>query len=167
MGSSQSSGRFICVSHARDVDGCVCAALIRHATESGYLLTNYGNLNECLRNITNKYDFVYVCDLGINTTHLEEFSRIRRFAELTYIDHHQLDEDLLTTLRDMGVEVVHDLRDCASVLTYDLFRESLPREASLLASYAAISDRLENGPISKGSFGDMIEISFCSKPCCC
>ena len=141
--------KVMCVSHIKDVDGCVCAALIRCATKSRFLLTNYGNINECLRNIKNNYDFVYVCDLGINKTTLEEFSRIRRFAELTYIDHHRLDEDLLETLEEMDVKIVHDLRDCASVLTFNLFQEILPREAGLLASYAAVSDRLEDGPIAR------------------
>jgi len=102
-----------------------------------------------LRSIQESYDLVYFCDLGINETIIEEFSRIRRFAELTYIDHHPLDDDFSEALQEMGVEVVYDRRECASVLTFNLFQGSLPREAGLLASYAAFSDRLEDGPIAR------------------
>jgi single-stranded DNA-specific DHH superfamily exonuclease len=144
-----SSPKIVCVSHIKDVDGCVCAALIRCATKSSFLLTSYGHMKKCLRNIGDNYDCVYVCDLGINMSTMEEFSRIRQFAELTYIDHHHTDEDVLGALKDMGVEILHDLRDCASVLTFDLFKETLPREAGLLAAYAAVSDRLEDGPIAR------------------
>lgn len=143
------TSKVMCISHIKDVDGCVCAALIRCATKSRFLLTNYGNIKERLRNIKSNYDIVYVCDLGINNAMLEEFRRIRRFAELTYIDHHYLNDDLFETLKEMNVNIVHNLQDCASVLTYNLFQEILPDEAGLLASYAAVSDRLENGSIAK------------------
>jgi oligoribonuclease NrnB/cAMP/cGMP phosphodiesterase (DHH superfamily) len=144
-----SSQKAICISHIKDVDGCISAALIRRAIKSGFLLTNYGNINNCLRNISNKYNAVYVCDLGLNETIIEEFNRIRQFADLTYIDHHYLTEDILKSLGEMGVQVINDLRDCASVQTFNLFKDMLPREAGLLASYAAFSDRLENGPKAK------------------
>lgn len=139
----------ICVSHLKDVDGCVCAVLFKLAIKSGFLLTNYGNIINYLSNIDNDYDYVYVCDLGMNNSILEQFRRIRQFAELTYIDHHPLSNDLLKKLEQINVKIVHDLRDCASVLCYNLLNEFLPREAGLLASYAAISDRLEDGPIAK------------------
>ncbi|MHA2408052.1 MAG: DHHA1 domain-containing protein, partial [Candidatus Ranarchaeia archaeon] len=140
--------RGMCVSHIKDVDGCICAALIKCATKSSFLLTNYGNLNECLKSIRNDFDIVYICDLGINVVNLDEVKRIREFAEVTYIDHHY-NESLLKSLEQMKVKLIHDTRDCAAVLTYNLFRKHLPGEAGLLASYAAISDRLENGPIAK------------------
>ncbi|UCH01738.1 MAG: hypothetical protein JSV20_07800 [Candidatus Bathyarchaeota archaeon] len=140
------SQKVICISHIKDVDGCICAALIKRAINAGFLLTNYGNINQCLSNISNKYNAVYICDLGLNETILEELSRIRQFAELTYIDHHYLAEDILKSLGEMDIQVINDLRDCASVHTFNLFKDMLPREAGLLASYAAFSDRLENGP---------------------
>jgi len=105
-------------------------------------------MNECLRRVRRDYDSVYICDLGIKKNTLSEFKRILQFAELIYIDHHQLDDDLLEALEGIDVRVIHDTRDCASLLAFDLLREFLPREAGLLASYAAISDRLENGPIA-------------------
>ena len=145
----EESPKVVCVSHLKDVDGCVSSALVRCATRSRFFLTNYGDIKKCLRSIQESYDLVYFCDLGINETIIEEFSRIRRFAELTYIDHHPLDDDFSEALQEMGVEVVYDRRECASVLAFNLFQGSLPREAGLLASYAAFSDRLEDGPIAR------------------
>jgi len=143
------SAKVMCVSHLKDVDGCICAALVRYATKSNFLLTDYGHIKECLRNIQKKYDVVYLCDLGFSETLLEEFLRIRQFAELIYIDHHPLDEHLLKRLSEMEVEIVHDLQECASVLTFNFLNKFLPKESGLLASFAAFSDRQENGPIAK------------------
>lgn len=147
--TSEANSKIICVSHIKDVDGCVCAALIKHVTKSHFLLANYGNINVCLRGIHQTYDAVYVSDLGINETTAKEFERIRQFAELTYIDHHPIDAEVLKDIQKMGVKVVHSRLDCAGILTYNLFEADLPREAGLLASYAAVSDRLENGPLAK------------------
>lgn len=141
--------KVVCISHIGDVDGCVCAALVRCATKSSFLLTDYGNMNACLKSVQRGYDLVYVCDLGIDEAVMGEFSRIQKFAKLTHIDHHPLDRGLSEALQELGVEIVHDNRECAGVLTFNLFRETLPREAALLASYAAISDRKEDGPHAK------------------
>lgn len=145
---NRESAKSICVSHIKDVDGIVCAALINLATNSNFLLTNYGNLKESLRSIGAYYDHVYLCDLGINSSALDELSRIRKFAEITYIDHHHIERSFLYRLEEIGVDIIHHQRDCASILTYNLFKELLPREAGVLASYAAISDRLEHGPLA-------------------
>ncbi len=149
MLKQEQSPKVLCISHIKDVDGCVCAALIRYATKSQFLLTNYGNINQCLRRVENKYDLIYICDLGINESIMKEFDRIQQNTEITYIDHHNIDEGLLEKLEKMDIKIVHDQRDSAGVLTFNLFKEVLPREAGLLAAYAAISDRLEDGPIAK------------------
>jgi nanoRNase/pAp phosphatase (c-di-AMP/oligoRNAs hydrolase) len=146
---NESNSKIICVSHIKDVDGCISAALIKYVTKSQFLLANYGNINDCLRRIYHTFDIVYVCDLGINETIVKEFERIRQFAELTYIDHHPIDASILKTIQKIGVKVVHSQMDCTGILTHNLFKADLPREAGLLASYAAVSDRLENGALAK------------------
>ena len=50
------STKILCISHIKDVDGCVCAALIRRATKSQFLLTNYGNITQCLKSIKRNSD---------------------------------------------------------------------------------------------------------------
>ncbi|MDQ1279942.1 MAG: hypothetical protein QG670_1204 [Thermoproteota archaeon] len=148
-GLDEANPKIMCVSHIKDVDGCVSAALIKHVTKSHFLLASYGNLNDCLRSIRTSYSSVYVCDLGINETMIKEFERIRQFAELIYIDHHPIDLAVLKAIQKIGVKVVHGRLDCAGVLTYNLFERDFPRGAGLLAAYAAVSDRLENGPLAK------------------
>lgn len=143
------SSQVMCVSHVKDVDGCVCAGLFKLAAQARFLLTDYDRINECLRTIREPIDVVYLCDLGLNETNVEELDRIRGFAELTYVDHHPVDEGLVEQLKGIGVEIVHDVGDCASVLAFDLLHESLPHDAGLLAAYAAVSDRLEDGPIAR------------------
>ena len=72
------STKILCISHIKDVDGCVCAALIRRATKSQFILTNYGNITQCLRRVENRYDLIYICDLGINESIMKEFDRIKK-----------------------------------------------------------------------------------------
>ncbi len=146
---NESNSKIMCVSHIKDADGCISAALIKHAAKSQFLLANYGNFNDCLRRIYDSFDVVYVCDLGINEKTVKEFERIRQFAELVYIDHHPLDASVLKSIQELGVKVVHSQLDCTSVLVHDLFKAELPHEAELLASFAAVSDRLENGFLAK------------------
>lgn len=136
----------MCVSHLKDVDGLVCAAIIQRAIKANFMLTNYGNITPCFSKIRQNYDHVYICDLGLNENHIKSITRVRQFAEVTYIDHHQLDPKLIATLEELGVDVIHNTQDCASVLTHQLFHELLPYEAGILPCYAAISDRLEQGP---------------------
>ncbi|MCW4041052.1 MAG: DHH family phosphoesterase [Candidatus Bathyarchaeota archaeon] len=142
----QPSLKTMCVSHLKDVDGCVCAAIIRSAIKANFMLTNYGNITTCFSKIRQNYGHVYICDLGLNENHIKSINRVRQFAEVTYIDHHQLDPNLIDTLQGLGVDVIHDTRDCASVLTFQLFHKLLPHEAGILPCYSAISDRLEQGP---------------------
>jgi oligoribonuclease NrnB/cAMP/cGMP phosphodiesterase (DHH superfamily) len=142
----QSSQKTMCVSHLKDVDGLICAAIIRSAIKANFMLTNYGNITTCFSKIRQNYDHVYICDLGLNENHINSITRLRQFAGVTYIDHHQLDQKLIVTLEGLGVDIIHDIHDCASVLTYQLFHELLPHEAGILPCYSAISDRLEQGP---------------------
>jgi len=140
------SQKIMCVSHLKDVDGCVCAAVIRSAIQANFMLTNYGNIITCLSKIRQSYDHVYICDLGLSENHIPSINRVRQFADVTYIDHHQLNPNIIAALQGLGVEVVHDTQDCASILTYQLFQEYLSHETGILPCYSAISDRLESGP---------------------
>jgi len=141
--------RSVCISHIKDVDGCVCAALVFRLLGGRFVLVNYGNLQQELKKIRRNTELLYICDLGLNETVLEDLRRIREFAEVVYIDHHPMDEELREELVNLGVELVHDTRECAGVLTYHKFREALPWKAGLLAAYAAISDNTESGPLAQ------------------
>ncbi len=67
---------------------------------------------------------------------------------MTIIDHHPMEKSLSDALSGLGVEIVHDTRDCASVLVYDHFKDRLEVDAARLAAYAAVSDMFEDGPVA-------------------
>jgi oligoribonuclease NrnB/cAMP/cGMP phosphodiesterase (DHH superfamily) len=55
---------------------------------------------------------------------------------------------VLERLKHSGITVVYSALDCASILLYNHFKHKLGREAARLAAYAAVSDRLEDGPLA-------------------
>ncbi len=134
--------------HGDDVDGLTCGAFLRRLTGCTVYMANYDNLEHALGMVTPPVKTLYVCDLNIREALLAELLRIREFADVNIIDHHQISDELMARLRDAGVSVVLDTRDCAGVLVYDAFREQLGPEAARIAAYAAISDMFEDGPLA-------------------
>lgn len=142
----------MCISHGKDIDGIVSAALVKAVTGSELKLLDYNELLEALKEAEG-YDEVYLCDLGMVGAkldeELEEFKRIASSSRFIYIDHHRVDPKVKAKIRRLGLEYIHSTKDCASTLVYDYFKESLPEEASLLAACASVTDYLEDGPIAK------------------
>jgi oligoribonuclease NrnB/cAMP/cGMP phosphodiesterase (DHH superfamily) len=133
--------------HGDDVDGLTCGAFLRRLTGCSVYMANYDNLEHALGMVTPPVKTLYVCDLNIREALLPEILRIREFADVNIIDHHQISNDLMARLRDAGVSVFLDTRDCAGVLVYDAFKDELGPEAARIAAYAAISDMFEDGPL--------------------
>ncbi len=133
--------------HGDDVDGLTCGAFLRRLTGCSVYMANYDNLEHALGMVTPPVKTLYVCDLNIREALLPEILRIREFADVNIIDHHQIGNDLMARLQDAGISVVLDTRDCAGVLVYDAFKDELGPEAARIAAYAAISDMFEDGPL--------------------
>ncbi|MBN2336331.1 hypothetical protein JXL21_12290 [Candidatus Bathyarchaeota archaeon] len=133
--------------HGDDVDGLTCGAFLKRLTGCEVYLANYDNMEHALDKVTPPVDTLYICDLNIRAALEPDLMRIKGFAEVNIIDHHQMDPELKLRLTDAGFSVILDPRDCAGDLVYDTFREELGREAARIASYAAISDMFEDGPI--------------------
>jgi len=142
------SPNIVCISHGEDVDGITCAALLKRLKGARPILVTYDDFHETLQGITPPLDALYICDLNIREDLLDEILRIRGFTGITVIDHHPASELVLEKLTAAGVEVVHDTRDCASVLLYDHFSEELGREAGRMAAYAIWADQFEDGPLA-------------------
>jgi len=141
--------------HGDDVDGLTCGAFLKRLTGCEVYLANYDNLDNALLKVQPPVTCLTVCDLNIREALRPELRRIRRFAEVTIIDHHQMGQVFMDELKEMGVSVTLDTRDCAAVLVYEAFKKQLGQEATRLAAYAAISDMFEDGPIASRIMGKM------------
>ena len=139
----------VVISHGEDADGITCAALLKRMKAAHPILVNYDDLKNAMSSIQPPLEELYMCDLNIREDLVEEIIRITGFARVTLIDHHPTTPGILEQLEKAGAEVVHDPRDCASVLLYNRFRDELGREAGRMAAYAAWADQFEDGPIAE------------------
>ena len=139
----------VCISHGEDADGITCAALLKRMKEAHPILVTYDDLKDSLRGIQPPLDELYLCDLNVREDLVEEILRIAGFSRVTVVDHHPAADGVLERLVEAGAEVVHDPRDCASVLLYDRFRGELGRKEGRMAAYAAWADQFEDGPIAE------------------
>lgn len=140
--------KVLTITHGDDLDGLTCAALIMRIRGGEVRLANYDNIEGVLREVQPPLEQLYICDLNIRRGLLGDILRIKGFSEVIIIDHHGMDEGVKRSLVEAGVELIHDTRDSAGVLVYDLFRDELGKEPSRLAAYAAISDMFEDGPMA-------------------
>jgi nanoRNase/pAp phosphatase (c-di-AMP/oligoRNAs hydrolase) len=136
-----------CISHVKDVDGLSSAALVLAAKGGTFRLTDYDDLFKEIDSVPASATGVTICDLGTNASNFPEFvARLSALAmrmPVTYIDHHYLTEEAKEQILKTGVELRHDVRDCASMLTYLTYKGSLPEGARLLALYGAVTDYMD------------------------
>jgi RecJ-like exonuclease len=139
-----------CVSHVKDIDGICSAALTRAATGAEVTLTDYGRILEDLRDVPPDARYLYICDLGVDTSDAEPFlnliSTLSRRTRLTYIDHHYLPTATKQRIRKLGVKLVHSEAECASILAYMNFKDILGPRFQLLALYGAVTDEMDHAP---------------------
>lgn len=141
--------------HGDDADGLTCGAFLKRLTGCDVYLANYDNLEIALAKVQPPVTSLTICDLNVREALEGEFIRIRGFAEITIIDHHQMDAAFMDRLRELGVNVTLGTQDCAAVLVYEAHREKLGRDAARLAAYAAISDMFEDGPAASAILARM------------
>ena len=139
----------VVISHGEDADGITCAALLKRMKAAHPILVNYDDLKDALRSIQPPLDELYFCDLNIREDLIEEMLRITSFSKVVLVDHHPTAPGILKRLENVGAEVVHDCRDCASVLLYNRFSGEMGREAGRMVAYAAWADQFEDGPIAE------------------
>jgi len=136
-----------CISHVKDVDGLSSAALVLAAKGGTFKLTDYDDLLKELDGVPATATSVTICDLGTNASNFPEFvGRLAALAKrmpVTYVDHHYLTEEAKEQILKAGVDLRHDVRDCASMLTYLTYKDGLPEGARLLALYGAVTDYMD------------------------
>ena len=141
--------------HGDDVDGLTCGAFLKRIYDFEPYIANYDNLENALEKVQPPLDTLFICDLNLREALEPLLLRIKNFAEVRIIDHHQMEETFKIRLLEHGFIIRLETDDCASVLTYDTYRENLGVEGARLAAYAAISDMFENGPIATSILSTM------------
>jgi len=143
-----------CISHKEDCDGISSAALIRQAFGGDAMLVDYPGQMEALNQVVldKKLKSLYICDLGLSKKTQDEFidimSRLRKNkVSVTYIDHHDVDPTVVTSLGKLKVKVIHDINECTTVQVYNAYKSKLNDHASFVATCAAITDYMEDRPL--------------------
>jgi len=146
--------KVICISHKEDCDGISSAALIRQAFGGDAMLVDYPGQMEALNQVVldKKLKSLYICDLGLSKKTQDEFidimSRLRKNkVSITYIDHHDVDPTVVTSLGKLKVKVIHDINECTTVQVYNAYKSKLNDHASFVATCAAITDYMEDRPL--------------------
>lgn len=128
-----------------DCDGICSGALAMAANQKADVhFSNPVSIAEDL-DLAKESDRIIVCDIAINTAFARpiknKIGALLKKAEVTYIDHHPLPPRFNVTW------LTHDLKACASELTYAHFHSSLDPDLSRLAIYGAIGDYRDNTPL--------------------
>ena len=146
--------KVICISHKEDCDGISSAALIRQAFGGDSILVDYPGQMEALNQVVldKKLKSLFICDLGLSEKTQDEFidilSRLRKNnVSVTYIDHHDIDPNVIIALEKIKVKVIHDINECTTVQVYHAYKSKLNDHASFVATCAAITDYMEDRPI--------------------
>ena len=152
--STSKRTKVICISHKEDCDGISSAALIRQAFGGDAMLVDYPGQMEALNQVVldEKLKTLFICDLGLSKKTQDEFidilTRLRKNkVSVTYIDHHDIDPNVVKALNKIKVKVIHDINECTAVLTYTAFKSKLNDHASFVAACAAITDYMESRPL--------------------
>ena len=147
--------KLVCLSHKEDADGISSAALIRQAFGGDTVLVDYPGQMHVLEQIANdeKLKTLFICDLGLSKKNQDEFVQIlsdlkKSRVSITYIDHHDIDSKIFKQLEKIGVKMIHDTNECASVLVYNKFKSKLSDHAAFIAACAGITDYMEDRPIA-------------------
>ncbi len=145
--------RAFCISHVKDVDGVGAAAIVSAATGAEVLLSDYSSLMDDLKKVPEDVDRFVLCDLGSDNSEAETFvERLRSIAShasVTYIDHHFMSEKVRKSLQRAGVKVVHDEKECSSMLAYLTYRKKVPERARMIALLGAVTDYMDDSPEAK------------------
>jgi len=146
--------KVICISHKEDCDGISSAALIRQAFGGDSMLVDYPGQMEALNQVVldEKLKTLFICDLGLSKKTQDEFidlmGRMRKNkVSITYIDHHDIDPNVVTALKKLKVKVIHNINECTTVQVYAAYKSKLSDHASFVATCAAITDYMEDRPL--------------------
>lgn len=145
--------KVLCLSHMEDADGISSAALIREAFGGDTTLVDYPGLMPAVESLLNdeKLKSLYICDLGLAKNNQDKFVEVlstlrKKKVAVTYIDHHDIDPEIVKRLEKAKVKIFHDINECTTVQVYDAYKKKLSDHSTFVATCAAITDYMEDRP---------------------
>lgn len=136
-----------------DADGVSSAALIRQAFGGDTILVDYPGMMPAIESLAKdeKLGALYICDLGISKSNQDKFVEVlsalrKKRISVTYIDHHDMDPEIIKKLQKVKVKIIHDVNECTTVQVHDAFKSKLNDHAAFVAACAAITDYMEDRP---------------------
>ncbi len=145
--------KLVCLSHMEDADGVSSAALIRQAFGGDTTLVDYPGMMPAIEALVKdeKLGVLYICDLGISKSNQDKFVEVlsalrKKRVSITYIDHHDMDPEIIKKLQKVKVKIIHDVNECTTVQVHDAFKSKLNDHAAFVAACAAITDYMEDRP---------------------
>lgn len=145
--------KVLCLSHMEDADGISSAALIREAFGGDTILVDYPGLMPAVESLLNdeKLKSLYICDLGLAKNNQDKFVEVlsalrKKKVSVTYIDHHDIDPEIVKRLEKAKVKIFHDINECTTVQVYDAYKKKLSDHSTFVATCAAITDYMEDRP---------------------
>lgn len=136
-----------------DADGISAAALVRQAFGGDTVLVDYPGMMPAIEMLANdeKLKTLYICDLGLSKNNQDNFVQIltglrKKRVSISYIDHHDIDPDVVKKLQKIKVKVIHDVNECTTTQVYDSFKTKLSDHSAFVAACAAITDYMEDRP---------------------
>ena len=145
--------KVVCLSHMEDADGISAAALIREAYGGESILVDYPGLMTTLETLAQdeKLKTLFICDVGLAKNNQDKFVDIlsglrKKRISITYIDHHDLDPEIVKKLEKAKIKLIHDTNECTTVQVYDAYKSKLSDHSSFVAACAAITDYMEDRP---------------------
>ncbi|MBM2852010.1 MAG: single-stranded exonuclease RecJ [Candidatus Nitrosotenuis sp.] len=145
--------KVVCLSHMEDTDGISAAALIREAHGGESILIDYPGMMTALETLAQdeKLKTLFICDLGLAKNNQDKFVDIlsslrKKRISITYIDHHDIDPEIVKKLEKAKIKVIHDTNECTTVQVYDAYKSKLSDHSSFVAACAAITDYMEDRP---------------------
>jgi len=136
-----------------DADGISSAALVREAFGGDTILVDYPGLMTAIEALVDdeKLKALYICDLGLAKNNQDRFVEVlsmlrKRKVAVTYIDHHDIDPEIVKRLEKVKVKLYHDINECTTVQVYDAYKKKLSDHSTFVATCAAITDYMEDRP---------------------
>jgi single-stranded-DNA-specific exonuclease len=100
-----------------------------------------------------KVERLFICDLGLSSKNQQKFVSLLKDivsngVKVTYIDHHDISNELAKDLKKIGVVLIHSIEECTSVQIYNKFKKKLNSHAAFFAASAALTDYMESRPLA-------------------